>query len=93
MKKGFLSPFTFLAFYVVFFVLVTTMMAGTGWTGITGDSEFDTSCGDLLGCTGSFFDNLSKLLTFQSEYDLFNMALLVFYFLLVAAAIGLLAGA
>ena len=81
--------------------MVVSLMAGTGFTGVSSGVEFDPSnpdsmytvdCPDAINCGLSFYDNVILLLTFQSTYAFFNWAVSIFYLLLVVAIIGLIFG-
>ena len=92
MKKGF-SPFSFISFFVLIFVGTSFIMSGTGWTGFEDSGTFEaSSCNDVISCTALIFANMVKLFTFQSQYILFNMVLIMFYILLPLAVISVILG-
>jgi len=93
MNKGIASPFAFVMLFVVLFVGASFIMAGTGWTGFSEESEFTTaSCNDAASCTAQIFSNMVKLFTFNSQYEIFNTMLLIFYILLPFAVISIIMG-
>jgi hypothetical protein len=91
--RGMFSPFMFISAFIMVFLMISAMMAATGWTGISHRGNFTYECAGDGTCGAMVAGNMLALMTFQSSFMFFNLILGIFYVILGVAFVGLLVGA